>query len=457
MYSQKRLSFESAPLIKSVPPGPKSVELLKKQDLLETNARTYTKIFKLVVKRAKGATIEDIDGNIYIDWFAGIAVLGMGHAHPEIKKAIVDQLDKVMHLPEVPSEIRMEFLDNLESTLPGKMKRKSKVLFTTTGADACEAAVSLARYITKKSTIIAFGGAYHGVSGGIAATTGNYHYREYGGFAPQNIYHLPYPYAYRFPVKIPEQDMSKYVVDNIEYLIKDPYAGPGSIAGVLVEPIQGEGGYVVPPDDFLPMLREVTEKHSIPLIVDEVQSGVGRTGKIWASEHYNVTPDILCISKGIGNGVPLSMIAYKPEYDEPLPPGFRLGTYRGNPLGLAAGNAVLNILKKTDILERVNSKGKYIKDRVQEIAEKSEFIGEVRGKGYMLGIEMVKDKKSREPSSELANNVKTEMFKQGVLIHTCGHYSNVIRYMAPLIIEDDLIDNGISIFEKSLKIVGNKK
>jgi 4-aminobutyrate aminotransferase-like enzyme len=205
------------------------------------------------------------------------------------------------------------------------------------------------------------------------------------------------------------------------------------------------------------MLREVTEKYSVPLIIDEVQSGVGRTGKIWACEHYNITPDIMCISKGIGNGVPLSMVVYKPEYDEQLPAGFRLGTYRGNPLGLAAGNAVLNILKKTDILERVTSKGKYIKNRFQEIAEKSELIGEVRGKGYMVGIEMVKDKKTREPSSELANNIKTEMFKQGVLIHTCGHYSNVLRYMAPLIIEDDLIDNGISIFEKSLKMIVNKK
>ncbi|MEM0160966.1 MAG: aminotransferase class III-fold pyridoxal phosphate-dependent enzyme, partial [Thermoplasmata archaeon] len=274
---------------------------------------------------------------------------------------------------------------------------------------------------------------------------------------PQNVYYLPFPYAYRFPAKIPEEEMSKYIMDLLEYVIKDPYAGPGPLAGVLVEPIQGEGGYVVPPDNFLPMLREITEKYSIPLIVDEVQTGVGRTGKIWASEHYNITPDIMCISKGIGNGIPLSMVAFRDDYDDKLPSGFRLGTYRGNPLGLASGNAVLNILKNTDILERVSSKGEYIKKRFQKIAENSEIIGEVRGKGYMIGVEIVKDKKLKEPSSDLANSIKTEMFKQGVLMHTCGHYSNVLRFMAPLIIEDDLIDKGISIFEKSLSTVENKK
>jgi len=433
------------------------LDLLKKQDKMETNARTYTKIFKFVVKEAKGATIKDVDDNIYIDWFAGVAVLNMGHGHPEIKKAIIDQLDKIMHIPEVPSEIRLKFLETLESTLPGKMKEKSKILFTTTGADACEAATSMARYLTKRHTIVAFGGSYHGISGGIAGATGNYHYREYGNFPPQNVYYLPFPYAYRFPVKIPEEEMSKYIMEHLEYIIKDPYAGPGPLAGVLVEPIQGEGGYVVPPNDFLPMLREITEKYSIPLIVDEVQTGVGRTGKIWAIKHYNVTPDIMCISKGIGNGIPLSMVAFREDYDDKLPSGFRLGTYRGNPLGLAAGNAVLNILKNTDILERVSSKGEYIKKRFQKIAENSEIIGEVRGRGYMIGVEIVKDRKLKEPSSDLANNIKTEMFKQGLLMHTCGHYSNVLRFMAPLIIEDDLIEKGISIFEKSVSAVENKK
>ena len=451
MVSKDRISFENAPSIIAPPPGPKSLILLDKQNKMETQARTYTKIFKFAIKEARGATIMDVDDNIFIDWFAGIAVMNMGHNHPEIRKALLEQIDKIVHVPEIPTEIRIEFLENLLKTLPGNMKNNAKVLFTTTGADACEASTSLARYITGKKTIVAFGGAYHGISGGISATTGNYHYREFGGFRYENVHHLPYPYAYRFPFKVKEDDMSKFIVDNLEYLIKDPYAGTGPIAGVLVEPVQGEGGYVVPPDDFLPMLREITEKYSIPLIVDEVQTGVGRTGKVWASEHYNVTPDIMCISKGIGNGIPVSMVAFKKEYDENLPQGFRLGTYRGNPLGLAAGNAVLKILMKGEILERVEKNGKYILKRFSEIQEKSEVIGDVRGKGYMIGVEIVKNKKTKEPWQEMANSIKERMFKKGVLMHTCGHYSNVLRFMAPLIIEDDLIEKGIEIFEESLK------
>ncbi len=449
--TQKRLSFEKAPVIKETPPGKRSLEILKIQDEIETNARTYTKIFRFAVKEAKGATVKDVDENVYIDWFAGVAVMNMGHSHPTVKKAIMDQLERIVHVPEIPTEIRVEFLKNLVSTLPGNLKNGSKVLFTTTGADACEASTSLARYITGKKTIVAFGGAYHGISGSISSTTGNYHYREFGSFRYENVHHLPYPYSYRFPIKVKEEDISKVVVDQLEYLINDPYAGTGPIAGVLVEPIQGEGGYVVPPDDFLPMLREITDKYSVPLIVDEVQTGVGRTGKIWASEHYNVTPDIMCISKGIGNGIPISMVAYRKEYDEKLPQGFRLGTYRGNPLGLAAGNAVLNILKEEDLLARVSKKGEYLLKRFNELYEKYNVIGEVRGKGYMVGIEIVSDRKKKSPSSDLANRIKENMFKKGVLMHTCGHYSNVLRYMAPLIIEDDLIDKGIEIFEESLK------
>ncbi|MBD6955713.1 MAG: aspartate aminotransferase family protein [Thermoplasmata archaeon] len=448
---QKRLSFEKAPVIREEPPGKRSLEILKKQDELETSARTYTRIFKFAIEEARGATVRDVDDNIFIDWFAGVAVMNMGHNHPDIRKALMDQMDRIVHIPEIPTEIRIEFLKNLNSTLPGKLKNNAKVLFTTTGADACEASTSLARYITNKRTIVAFGGAYHGISGGISATTGNYHYREFGGFRYENVHHLPYPYPYRFPLKVKEEDISKVVVDELEYLIKDPYAGTGPIAGVLVEPVQGEGGYVVPPDDFLPMLREITEKYSIPLIVDEVQTGVGRTGRIWASEHYDVTPDIMCISKGIGNGIPISMVVYKREYDENLPQGFRLGTYRGNPLGLAAGNAVLKILKKGEVLERVEKKGRYILERFREIQEKNDVIGDVRGIGYMVGVEIVKNSRTREPWQDMANKIKERMFKSGLLMHTCGHYSNVLRFMAPLIIEDDLIEKGIDIFQQSIK------
>jgi 4-aminobutyrate aminotransferase and related aminotransferases len=219
----------------------------------------------------------------------------------------------------------------------------------------------------------------------------------------------------------------------------------------MVEPVQGEGGYIVPPADFLPMLREVTEKYSVPLILDEVQSGVGRTGKIWASEHSHVSPDIMCISKSIGGGIPTSMIVYREEYDRELPGGFHFGTYRGNQLALAAGTAILKYLKETDLLSRVTNKGEYIKKRLNESMELSHRVGEVRGIGFMIGVEMVKDRKSREPDMEFAQMLKTELFKSGLLMHTCGHYSNVLRHMAPLTIEDELIDRGVEIFLEGLR------
>jgi 4-aminobutyrate aminotransferase-like enzyme len=451
--SERRLSFENAPLIRVPPPGPKSSEILAKQDQYETNSRTYTKQFRMAIKRASGSTVEDVDGNIFIDWFSGICVLNLGHGHPVVKRAMLDQIEKLVHMNEVPNETRVNFLETLASTLPGSLKNNVKVMFTVTGGDACEAACALSRHVTKKRTIVVFGGAYHGVAGDIVGATANHHYRDYAALSSQNYYHLPYPYSYRFPINVKSEDVSKAVVDQLEYLIKDPYSGAGAVGGVMVEPVQGEGGYIVPPDDFLPMLREVTEKHSVPLIVDEIQTGVGRTGRIWASEYSGISPDIVCISKSIGGGIPTSMIAYNKEYDRDLPPGFHLGTYRGNPVALAAGDAILRHLKSSDLLERVRTEGSRIKKRFEEFAEDFPAIGEVRGKGFMVATEFVKDEKTKEPWPDLASKVKGEMFSKGVLMHTCGHYSNVLRYMAPLTIESDLIDRGIDVYLESLNSV----
>jgi 4-aminobutyrate aminotransferase-like enzyme len=450
------LSYDEAPVIKTELPGPKSRRALNDQDLYETQSRTYTRAFKLAVDNARGSTIMDLDGNIFIDWFAGISVLNLGHNNPVVRKAIEDQLDKIVHINEVPTEVRINFMKTLNSVLPSGLKDHSKIMFTVTGADACEAAISLARHVSGKRTIIAFGGSYHGVAGDIVGATSNYHYRDYAGISSRDIYHLPFPYAYRFPVNVPESDISKVVIDQLEYILKDPAAGPGAIGGVLVEPVQGEGGYIVPPDDFLPMLRELTEKYSVPLIFDEVQSGVGRTGKIWASEHYKVSPDIMCISKSIGGGIPTSMIAYRDDYDKNLPAGFHLGTYRANPLALAAGTAILNYLKTSDILNRVTYKGEYIKKRFEEMAEKNPYIGDVRGLGYMIGAELVKDKNTREPATDMANAMKETLFRHGLLMLTCGHYGNVMRYIAPLTIEDHIIESGLEVFSESLDEVSKK-
>ncbi len=451
MKSEYDLSFEEAPTIKTTLPGPKSRVYLDKQDALETNTRTYTGQFRLAVEKARGSTIRDMDGNVFIDWFSGICVLNLGHSHPVVKNAMMEQLDTLVHINEIPSETRINFLETLNSTLPGKLRNHSKTMFTVTGADAVEAGMAMARHLTGRKTIVAFGGSYHGVAGDVVAATSNHHYRDNANLDLRNIYHLPYAYPYRFPVRASEDEISQIIVDQLEYLIRDPYAGPGAIGGVLVEPIQGEGGYIVPPEDFMPMLREVTEKHGIPLIVDEVQTGVGRTGKMWASEYSNITPDIMCISKSIGGGIPTSMISYHEEYDRKLPSGFHLGTYRGNPVALAAGNAILNFLKTSDTLERVREKGAYIRKRFEEIAEDNPMIGDVRGKGFMVAAELVTDREKKTPGTDLASRAKNAMFQRGLLMHTCGHFSNVMRHMAPLTIEDRLIEKGLEIFGDSIR------
>ncbi|MEM3860685.1 MAG: aspartate aminotransferase family protein [Candidatus Micrarchaeaceae archaeon] len=450
--AQIRLSIENAPLIKTSVPGPRSKELLEVQDKLETSSRIYTTFFNFAVDYGKGSTIVDMDGNVFIDWFGGVSVMNLGHGHPAVMKALRSQLEKITHITEVPTEARIRYLKTLNSVLPGRMKDHSKVLMTVTGADACEAAVSLAKYNSKKHTIIAFSGSYHGIAGGIVGATSNYHYREYAGYSTQNYVYAPFPYPYRFDSKIRKDDISKEVISRIKGMINDPYSGVPPVGGIIVEPIQGEGGYIVPPDDFLPMLREICDDYSIPLILDEVQSGIGRTGKMWASEYAGVTPDIMCISKSIGGGIPISSIVYRSDFDQ-LPKAFHLGTYRGNPLGMAAGAAVLEVVRDERFLDRVRSKGKELLNRFQEIQDRSKIIGDVRGKGYMIGIETVVDRQSKKPGTELAGKIRQNMFKKGVLMHTCGHFGNVMRFMAPLTIEDDLLDKGMSIFESAIKEV----
>ncbi len=453
METLERLSFEKAPVLVTEIPGPKSRAAVERQARFESGTRVYSTYFPIAVDNARGSTVKDVDGNVFVDWYAGVCVQNLGHRHPMVLEAIRRQMDAIVHSIDLPYEARLEFVENLEATLPGDLKNNAKVMFTVTGADACEAALSLARKTTGRKAILAFGGAYHGIHGSIVGATANYHYREYQGVPQYETYHMPYPYSYRFPFKVKEGEESSTVIDYMEYLIRDSHSGVGPVAGIIVEPIQGEGGYIVPPDDFLPMLGEVAQKHAIPLIVDEIQTGVGRTGKMWASEHSGIDPDIVCISKSIGGGVPLSMIAYKKEYDEELPPGFHLGTYRGNALGIAAGNAVLKFLASGSVFERVRNDAGPLRKRFEEICEGSPIVGEVRGKGFMIGIELVEDRQSKAPAGKLAGELRTEMLKRGLLMHTCGHFNNVMRFMAPLTIEGPLLEEGLAIFEESLRAV----
>lgn len=429
-------SMLDAPKIVVTPPGPKSREILKQQEELETSALNYPKYFSIAVKEAKGSTIVDVDNNVYIDWFAGIAVVNLGHNNPIIRQAVDSQLDKIWHYMEIPTEIRVEFMKTLRRTL----NFDAKFLFTTTGADAVEAAVKIARWNTGKRYIIAFNEAYHGVSAATIGLSNMLTHRKLQPYYDNNVIRLPYPYEYRCPFK----DCLNEVLSLVEYEMKN-----NDVAGIIVEPVAGEGGYIVPPKGFLKGLREITTEHNVPLIIDEIQTGVGRTGKIWAYEWEGIKPDIVTISKGIGEGIPISLVAFNKDLDK-LPQAFHLGTYRGNPIGMAVGNATLNYIMNSNLLERVITLGDYTKKRFDEIMEDNYKQGEydVRGLGFMIGIEFSNERKdpiSVKPFIDI-------LLKKGVIMYKAGIYDNGLRYMAPLTIPKLLIDRGLEKFEETIKL-----
>ncbi|MGA2789737.1 MAG: aspartate aminotransferase family protein [Candidatus Bathyarchaeia archaeon] len=446
------LSYQGAPNIRVKPPGAKSKELLAKQAALETRAVIYAKAFPFAIDSAKGATIKDVDGNVYIDWVSGISVLNLGHNNPDISAAVKSQMDRIWHSLEIPTETRIDFLEKMHSLLPGNLRGHAKILFTVTGGDACEAAVSLAKYATGKRTIIAFEGAYHGVHQGIVGATASRQYLSTSGAMRYGVSHIPFPYPYRFPLPVEQKgDEAKVVLRYLEHLLTDTHSGLDDACGILVEPIQGEGGYIVPPNDFLPGLREIADKFQIPLIIDEVQTGFGRTGRFWGCELTNTSPDIMCVSKSVGAGIPLSFIAHRDEYDSKLPEAFHLGTYRGNPIALAAGSASVDFIRKTNLLNRVQQLGEKTISRFAHIANTSNSIGDVRGAGFMIGNEFVDSKETKKPSKDLAVKLRKTMFERGLLMHTCGHFGNVLRFMAPLIISEELLEKGLEIYAVAVK------
>ena len=445
------LSFRDAPKIRTPPPGPHSRRLLEAQEKYETEAVTYSKHFPLAISDARGATVEDADGNRFIDWVGGVCVLNLGHRHPRLEAALARQAAKVWHALELPTEARVQFLETLSGLLPGRLKHHARTIFTVTGGDAVETAVNIAEHVTGRRGVVAFSGAYHGVHGGAANLTSGRRFHQTTAFHGGTVVRVPFPDPYR-PVLGADHGAAG-TLSYLEHLVNDPYSGVDELAAVVVEPILGEGGYIVPPDDFLPGLREFCDRHDLLLIVDEIQSGLGRTGAMWAVDHAGVTPDLLCIAKTIGGGLPLSMVAYRDDLPKKLPPGFHLGTYRGNPLALAVGTEVLKVLHEQEWAHKTARRGALLKERFQEIASELPGIGQVRGKGFMIGLEFVKDPTHKAAWGEGAKQMRRAMFARGVLMHTCGPHDQVLRFMAPLIIEDELLERGLEVFEESLQSI----
>ena len=445
----RTLSFPDAPLIKVAPPGPKSKEYLDYQSLHEGAAVSYPKGMPMAIRRAKGATVEDVDGNLYIDFFGGAGVMNVGHSNPEVIEAASEQLVDLTHSLDIPNPARKTLVEVLVSLLPESL---NKLFFGgPTGSDAVEVAMKLAKYNTRRIPMIAFEGAYHGMSAGALSLSSGLGFKE--DFLPlvPEVHFVPYAYCYRCALgKKPDTcdlDCAKY----LEHILGNPHSGVGKPAAVIVEAIQGEGGSIVPPDEFLPEIREICSRHDVLMIVDEVQAGLCRTGKMFAFEHTGVIPDIVTLSKGLGGaGFPISCVAYKAKLDT-WPQGKHIGTFRGNVIAYAAGRAALNFMVKNNLTDHTLSLGNSMLSWLREIEKESNIVGESRGKGLMLGAELVLDKDSKEPAPELANRVRTFCHRRGLMIEIGGHYSNVARFLPPLVLTEELALKGIEIFEDAIK------
>jgi len=447
----KRLSFPEAPVIKIQPPGPRSKEHLDFQSAHEGSAVSYPRGMPMALSRAQGATVEDMDGNVYIDFFGGAGVMNVGHSNPLVLENVSEQLSRLTHSLDIPSEPRKALIETLLSFLPDPLQR---IFFGgPTGSDAVEAAMKLAKYNTRRQTMISFEGAYHGMSSGALSLSSGLSFKE--DFLPliPEVHFVPYAYCYRCAFgkesDTCDMDCAKYV----EHVLEDPHSGVGKPAALIVEAIQGEGGSIVPPESFLTEIREICDKYQIIMIVDEIQAGLCRTGKMFAFEHSGIEPDIVTLSKGLGGlGFPISCIVYKEELDK-WPPGKHIGTFRGNVIAYAAGAAALRFMSENNLADHSSNLGEKMLSWLKDIEKDSRIVGEARGRGLMLGIELVKDKASKEPSPDLAQKVRTICHQRGLLVEIGGHYSNVVRFLPPLVLTEELAKKGIEIFADSIREV----
>ena len=409
---------------------------------------SYTREYALVVDHAQGSEVWDVDGKRYIDFMAGIAVMNVGHRHPKVETAVKTQLEKFWHIclsdffyPEA-----VELAEKLKSIAP--FSQDARVYLANSGTEAIEAAIKLAMYKTGRRRFIGFLGGFHGRTLGALSFTASKSVQRARYKSGVEVYHVPYPNAYR-PLlhRHGEESYGDTVINYLENIVFSNIVPPNDVAGVVIEPIQGEGGYIVPVPGFFSRLREVCDKHGILLIVDEIQSGAGRTGKWWAIEHEGVEPDIVCFAKGVGSGMPIGGIL-APADIMTWTPGAHGSTYGGNPVATMSALATLNVIEEEGLLGQAAETGNYMMDALAENQSRHPSIGEVRGRGLMIGIEFVQDRQTKKPAVNLRNNIIQYAFEHGLLLIPCG--TNAIRMTPSLNIPRDLVDDGLALFEEAL-------
>lgn len=441
-----------APELKTPLPGPRAAALIARDE--QFVSPSYTRSYPLVMAGGEGAVVEDVDGNHFLDCAAGIAVNATGHAHPEVVKAIVDQAQRYLHMSgtDFYYEPQVRLAEEMAAIAPIPAPVRS--FFGNSGTEAVEAALKLAKWYTKRQNVIAFLGSFHGrTMGSLALTASKAVQRK--GFGPMmpGVYHAPYANCYRCPLGLKPETCGAECVDYIEDQILVHLVSPDEVAAIVVEPIQGEGGYVVPPAVFLERLRALTTRHGMLLVTDEVQSGMGRTGKMFAIEHFGVEPDVFATAKGIASGMPLGVCVARAEVMS-WPPGAHASTFGGNPVSCAAALATIDLLRR-ELVQNAADVGAFLIDRVRALMDKHPLIGDVRGKGLMIGIECVRDRTTKERAVEERDAVVSAAFYKGLLVLGAG--KNSIRLSPPLVLTRDQAATAVEILDQAFTEVEQQR
>jgi 4-aminobutyrate aminotransferase len=437
--------MQNVPHIKTPLPGPKAKALIERD--AKVVSPSYTRGYPLVIERASGCVVEDVDGNAFLDCAAGIAVNSTGHSHPDVVQAISDQASRFIHMSGTDFYYEPQVRLAEEISAITSFDGGARSFFGNSGTEAIEAAIKLARYATGRPNIIAFLGGFHGRTMGALALTASKTVQR-RGFAPlmSGVYHAPYPDTYRCPPGMKPETCAPECLEYIEHQLFEHLVSPDEVAAIVIEPIQGEGGYIVAPDAFLRGLRELAKRYGILLVADEVQSGMGRTGRMFAIDHAGVTPDVIALAKGIASGLPLGVAAARADLMT-WPAGAHASTFGGNPVSCAAALATIKLLKDR-LMANAAEVGAHLKAGLTALMDKHRIIGDVRGRGLMVGVELVRDRTTKERASEERNALVAAAFRRGLLVLGAG--KNAIRFSPPLVITREQADTAVRIFDEAL-------
>ncbi|MCH4166550.1 MAG: aspartate aminotransferase family protein [Megasphaera sp.] len=439
-------------IITNTVPGPKAAALLARRHQAVPDA--IGTIYPTVIKRGEGAMFEDVDGNIFLDWVGGVGVLNIGYSHPEVVKAVQEQAGKYFHAMAniVTHEGYIALAEKINAIAPVR-GRKSRTFFINSGAEADENAVKIAKAYTKRPNIIVFSGAFHGRTLMTMAMTAKKSYALGMGPFPDGVYRAEFPYLYRKPEGVTDADALAYYLKSLEEVFM--YSSPAEyVAAIVVEPLQGEGGFIPAPLPWIKALRKICDDKGILLIADEVQSGWCRTGRMFATDYWKdagCEPDIIATAKSIGGGIPLGAVVAREEIMAAVPSGVIGGTFGGNALACAAALKVIQIMERDHLADRANEIGHRVCTRYEKWKQEFDIIGDYRGLGAMIGLEFVHTKKDKEPYPELVSTIIHEASQRGLIMENCGVYDNVIRFLCPLVATDAQIDAGLDILESIIR------